>query len=342
MKKKYSSVINQFNKKHILVVGDLILDQYIQGSVSRISPEAPVPVVLEEKSFVTPGGAANVAHNLRSLSAKVSIVGRVGKDSEGRVLISELKKKGIKTDGIFINSRVPTITKTRVIAQHQQVVRIDREKSRLGLSPKLEAQIKKFVKKNINKFDAIILSDYGKGLLTPELVGFFCALAISKKKVITVDPKVEHFTYYQGVTAITPNLKEAENAIKNIKITSELGDSLKVRVEKLITDSQINLAGRELLKFLNLQSLLITLGEKGMRVFEKGKKPVNIATQARDVFDVSGAGDTVIATFTLSVASGAKTVEAADIANFAAGVVVGKMGAVAIEKAELLEAIKKG
>ena len=334
-----AKIIAQFSRKKILVVGDIILDRYIQGSVSRISPEAPVPVVLEEKSFYTPGGSANVAHNLSSLGAQVIQVGKIGNDFEGQILKRELKKKGVNTMGIFIDKNIHTVTKTRVIAHHQQVVRIDREKVRPLGDEGVNRKILNFINNHIDEVDAVIISDYGKGFITAELVSFLCSLALEKKKVITVDPKVEHFTYYHCVTAITPNLREAENAIRNIKISDGSGRNLRIQKDRLETDEDINLAGEELLKFLDLECLLITLGERGMRLFERGKKSISIKTQAREVFDVSGAGDTVISVFTLGLTLNITKHQAAKLANAAAGIVVGKMGAVAVTKEELLAVV---
>ncbi len=338
--KNYTNIINKFNKKNILVIGDVILDQYIRGSVSRISPEAPVPVVLQEEAFFTPGGAANVAQNLSSLGANVALIGRIGNDVEGEIFKKELKRKKISTRGLLIDKKSPTITKIRVIAQHQQIVRIDREKVNAHENKEFIQGISNFIQKYLADFDAVIISDYGKGLITPELINFICAQAKAKNKILTVDPKVEHFSYYRNVTTITPNLKEAENAIRNIKITENTSKRLKVHSDKLKSDQDINLAGQELLKYLELDSLLLTLGEHGMRLFEKGKKPFSIKTKAIEVYDVSGAGDTVISVFTLSLAAGSDKRQAADIANFAAGIVVEKMGAVAVTKKELLDALR--
>jgi D-beta-D-heptose 7-phosphate kinase/D-beta-D-heptose 1-phosphate adenosyltransferase len=338
----YQQICSKFSRKNILVIGDVILDQYIQGTVSRISPEAPVPVVLEKKSFYTPGGAANVAHNLKGLTAQVTLVGRVGSDPEGQILKRQLKLKGVDVRAIFVDKELPTICKTRVIAQHQQVVRIDREKVNASGNKNIERKIFNFISKNVAAYDAVIISDYGKGLITPELVNFVRAQALSHKKIITVDPKVEHFGYYRNVTAITPNLKEAENAIRNIKITSTSERQLAIHSDKLEDDQDINKAGAELLRYLELDALLITLGERGMRLFEEGKRPVFIETRAQEVFDVTGAGDAVISAFTLSLTAGATKLQASEIANFAGGVVVGKMGAVAVTKEELLNVISSG
>ncbi len=338
--KNYTNIINKFHKKNILVIGDVILDQYIRGKVSRISPEAPVPVILQEESFFTPGGAANVAQNLSSLGANVALIGRIGADIEGQIFKKELKSRKISTRGLFVDESFPTITKTRVIAQHQQVVRIDKEKTGVLEDKKLVQKIVNFVKKYLGSFDAVVISDYGKGMITPDLIRFLCQQAKKEGKVLTVDPKVENFSYYRNVTAITPNLKEAENAIRNIKITENTSQNLKIHSDKLKTNADIDLAGKELLKYLELDSLLMTLGEHGMRLFEKGKKPFSIKTKAIEVYDVSGAGDTVISVFTLCLAAGSDKRQAADIANFAAGIVVEKMGAVAVTKKELLDAIK--
>lgn len=337
----YKKIISKFGKRKILVVGDIILDRYIRGTVTRISPEAPVPIVLEKESFFMPGGAANVAQNLSSLGSKVVQVGKIGHDFEGQILKRLLKKKGVDISGVFVDKHVPTITKTRVIAQHQQVVRIDKEKENESGDEATNEKIKHFIQKHFDDFDAVIISDYGKGLITPELVTFLRNLALTKKKVITVDPKVGHFSYYRQVTCITPNLKEAENAIRNIKITSTSPGDLAIHTEKLDSDEKIKLAGQELLKYLDLESLLITLGEQGMQLFEKGKKPVHIKTKAREVFDVTGAGDAVVSVFTLALTAGANKFQAADLSNLAGGIVVGKIGAVAVTRQELLDALKE-
>lgn len=335
----YRHILNRFSKKKILVIGDVILDKYIRGSVSRISPEAPVPIVLEKETFFNPGGASSVAHNISSLGGKVTVVGRIGFDQEGRILKKELKKNKINTDAIFEDRLYPTILKTRIMAHHQQVIRLDREDTSKG-SETVNENILKFIEKNVSKFDAVIISDYGKGMITSELIHKVCQVCRAKKKIVTVDPKVEHFSFYQGVTCITPNLKEAENAIRNIKITSKT-PTLDVDSDKLKDEETIEKAGWELLRYLRLESLLITLGEHGMKLFETGKKVVTIHTKAKEVFDVTGAGDAVISVFTLALTAGATKAQAADIANFAAGVVVGKMGAVPVEKDELVEVLKE-
>jgi len=335
---KYKKIINKFKGKRLLVVGDLILDHYIKGNVSRISPEAPVPIVLQSESFYTPGGSANVANNLSSLGADVTVVGKVGHDFEGGLLKRELKKRKIRLDGVFTEVGAQTIVKTRIIAQHQQVVRVDREKpgSSDGFN---EKKIWPFIQKFVNQCDAIIISDYGKGMVDPSFSEKIAYAANKKGIPITVDPKLEKFKLYGKVTSITPNKKEAEAAL--MLVPEDLRETFGVRSGKLNTKEDIERAGKVFLEYLDIESILITLGEQGMYLFESGQKPFPIATQAREVFDVSGAGDTVISVFTLALAAGASKRHAADIANYAAGVVVGKMGAVAVTKEELLEAIKE-
>lgn len=336
----YKQLIASFKGKKILVLGDVILDQHIRGTVSRVSPEAPVPIVLQDgEPTYSPGGAANVASNLKSLGANVTLVGRIGSDSEGKIFLNSLKKSKISTKGIFKDQGISTIIKTRIVAHHQQVLRLDREQNN-DLSSKTLNKLQNFLTKNINRYDAIILSDYGKGLLSKALIEFTCDLSRREKKIITVDPKVEHFSYYEGVTSITPNRKEAENAIRNIKITHSASHRLGLNSDCLKTLPDVERAGQQLLKFLKLESLLITLGEQGMCVFEKGQKTKQISTRAREVFDVTGAGDTVIAVFTLALSAGATKFQAADLANYAAGIVVGKMGAVAVTRDDLFSAVK--
>jgi len=336
--KNIINIPNKFKDRKILVIGDIMLDRHIVGSVSRISPEAPVPVVLEDQRFETLGGAANVANNLCALGARVLQVGIVGNDAEGRILREKLSQAGIDTAGIFVDDRYPTVTKTRVMARHQQVVRIDRE-TRAGHGS--HAAIRRFVRDRLKRVDAVIISDYGKGLIDAELVGSVCRQARKENKIITVDPKVEHFNYYRQVTCITPNRRETENAIRNLKIQHNAGKRLNVSNDCLATDEAIDRAGQELVKYLRLESLLITLGEQGMRLFVHDQPPCSIPTHAQDVYDVTGAGDAVISVFTLALVAGATKQQAAQMANRAAGIVVGKLGAVAVTAEELIEAAQQ-
>lgn len=336
---KYTSILSKFKNRNLLVVGDLVLDQYIKGSVTRISPEAPVPIVLQQESFYTPGGAANVANNLASLGAQVTLVGKIGDDIEGAILTKELAKRHIKTNGLFIDPTMPTIFKTRIIAQHQQVVRVDRESPSTSDEDATKLnKIYPFLKKNLKTFDAVIVSDYGKGLIDKELLDLIHQLAVAKKTPVIVDPKVDDLRFYGQVTSITPNKKEAELALKAVPESAR--QAFGIISTKLDGPKDIEANGRGLLSYLGLESLLVTLGEHGMYLFENGKKPFPIPTRAQEVYDVSGAGDTVISVFALSLAAGATKAQAADIANYAAGVVVGKMGAVAITMDELKAALK--
>lgn len=331
-------IINNFHKANILLVGDLILDEYIWGNVERISPEAPVPVVWAKKRTFVPGGAANVANNIRSLDAGVCLVGVIGSDENKNILLSELKKRKINTRGIFIERKRHTTVKTRIVAGHQQVVRVDWEHTD-SLSDELNAQILKFIKSNIGNFDAIIIEDYGKGVVNMRLLKELITLAHSHKKIITVDPKEEHFQFYRGVTSITPNRRELENAIRNLKI-KDTANKFKLNTDKLFTDKDIGLAAKQILKYLNLKSILVTLGEQGMKLFENNGQITHIPTVAQEVFDVSGAGDTVVACYTLALSCGADKLEAAHIANFAAGIVVGKLGTAVTNRKELLERLQ--
>ncbi len=330
-------IIKKFPQARILVLGDLVLDEYIWGDVQRISPEAPVPVVWANKHSYVLGGAANVANNINSLGARVCICGVVGKDKNAEILLSQLKKQGISQEGILRVAKRHTTVKTRIIAGHQQVVRLDWEHTD-SLLQSSNAKLYDFIEKNIAKFHAIIIEDYGKGVINPWLAKMVIDLARRKNRIITVDPKEEHFQYYAGTTSITPNRKEAESAVRNLKI-QDTTNTFKINTDRLMTDKDLERAGRELLRYLKLDSLLITLGEGGMSLFED-RQISHIPTQAQEVFDVSGAGDTVIATFTLSLACGASKLEAAHIANFAAGIVVSKIGTATVSRRELLERIK--
>ena len=332
------NIIHKFKQAKILVVGDLILDEYIWGSVERISPEAPVPVLWANKRTFVPGGTANVANNIGSFGAQVDLLGVTGDDANAKILLQELKKRKINTQGIFQEKNRHTTVKTRILAGHQQVVRVDWEHTH-DLTGELNKKKLNFIKKNIKFFDAVIIEDYGKGVINLALLKELISLARSFKKIITVDPKEENFKYYCGVTAITPNRKELENAIRNLKL-QDTTSRFKISTDKLFIDQDVDLAAREILEYLNLDSILITLGEQGMKLLEANGRLTHIPTVAQEVFDVSGAGDTVISTFTLALCAGASKLEAAHIANFAAGIVVGKLGTAVTSTAELLERVQ--
>jgi D-glycero-beta-D-manno-heptose-7-phosphate kinase len=322
-KKNIEKIMGKFSNIKVLVIGDLILDEFLWGDVSRISPEAPVPVVWVKSESFMPGGAANVVNNIRALGGKTYICGVVGKDERGKILTEELRKKGVDVGGIFVDGDRMTTLKTRVVAHHQQVVRIDKEKME-GLAGGITARMVEYVKRIINDIDAIIIEDYGKGVISAGLLEGVMKLAKRHKKIVTVDPKEENFHYYKGVTAITPNHHEAAKAA-GVKVNDDGG---------------ILAAGKALLNRLKCESVLVTLGENGMQLFEKQGRITRIPTVAQEVYDVSGAGDTVIGTFTLALAAGAAMPEAAYIANFAAGIVVGKVGIATVTPEEILEKFK--
>lgn len=320
---RLKNIIRHFEKSSVLVVGDLMLDEFIWGRVSRISPEAPVPVVWATSESVMPGGASNVANNVRSLGGNVYLAGVVGDDERGSLLLSELAARNVFTEGIVRESERPTTLKTRVIAHSQQVVRIDREKIE-DISKDTVGKLLDFSKKIIDDVDAVIIEDYGKGVIVPQLLSPLIKLAKKHGKIITVDPKESHFLMYKNVTAITPNYYEAAKAVG-------------ARLEE---SASIDDIGKKFLKQMNCEVALVTLGENGMCVFEKSGRITKIPTVAQEVYDVSGAGDTVISAYTLAVSSGAKTIEAAHIANCAAGIVVGKVGIAVTTQDELIEKIK--
>jgi D-beta-D-heptose 7-phosphate kinase/D-beta-D-heptose 1-phosphate adenosyltransferase len=337
--KNYNKILKEFTGKHVLVIGDLIVDQYVKGQVDRISPEAPVPIVLQEHMFFTPGGAANVANNLSSLGARVTLAGLIGPDQEGKLLKGLLAERNICTEGVFVDKKGVTTLKTRVFAHQQQVVRIDRE--RIFEDPQdvfYKASVAPFLRKNFSGFSAVVVSDYGKGMVQARLMEDVSLLANKAGIPLVVDPKVEHLKYYGQVTAITPNRKETENALKALE--PETRKAFGITTTRLGSLEAVKSAASGLLKYLGIESLLVTLGEDGMCLFEKGRAPLHIPTRAREVFDVSGAGDSVISVFALALASGADKKAAADIANHAAGIVVGKIGAASATQEELAASLK--
>lgn len=326
-KKRFIEIIGNFSKAHILVIGDFILDQFVWGNVSRISPEAPVPVVDVKRESFMPGGSLNVANNIRSLKGIAYPCGVVGRDLFGRMLLKTMRQQGIETGGVVYEPGRPTTVKTRVIAHSQQMVRFDRENTE-DISAENLNKILKFVRQRIKDMNVVILEDYGKGVMQPFLLKEVVAISKKFKKPVIVDPKEKHFDYYHGVTCISPNRKEAYGGYERT-----MGPW-----NKPPTLEQV---GWSLMKKLGLDSVLITLGEDGMALFEKGQKITKIPTAAREVYDVSGAGDTVIATLALALAAGAKMQESAKIANLAAGIVVGKLGTATVTPEELAEAIRK-
>ncbi len=322
------SIIDSFAKIKVGIIGDVMLDKYIFGKVRRISPEAPVPVVEVTKEKVSCGGAANVCSNISSLGGGVNIVSIVGGDRAGRILLDLLSSmKSVSTDFVIeIKSHITT-QKTRIIAEHQQVVRVDREE-KLNLSSSVKDKLKENIKKVIENSDVIILSDYGKGVLSREIIEFSIDFAKRKRVAIFVDPKIEHFMAYRGVTSMTPNVHEAFGGMRRIENFDEKA------IENL---------GQEIIKKLSLPTLIITRSEHGMSVFEKKSSTIQIThipTTAKEVFDVTGAGDTVISVVSLSYAVCRNILKSAAIANYAAGIVVSKIGSASVSPLELKETIK--
>ena len=315
-RKRLTRIVGGFSKKRVLVLGDLMLDRYIWGDVSRISPEAPVPVVEVKEDSLCLGGAGNVARNILSLGGAAILAGIVGNDKEGQWIQDQIPGK----KGIFADSARPTTVKTRIIARHQQVVRVDQER-KSAVTPELEEKLLDFIGRE--KYDGLLISDYNKGIVNASLAGKALALAAEKRVPVFVDPKVEHFRLFSPVTLLTPNHIEAEKIV---------GHACR-------SDEQVAAAGLEILSRISTRYLIIKRGEHGMAVFGGRKRPVLIPTVAREVFDVTGAGDTVIAAASLALLVGAKIEEAAVIANAAAGIVVGKVGTAVATPEELLTAL---
>ncbi|MCX7910903.1 MAG: D-glycero-beta-D-manno-heptose-7-phosphate kinase [Endomicrobia bacterium] len=323
-KQKLLSIIKKFHDKKILVVGDIMLDKYVWGEVERISPEAPVPVVDVKKETQNLGACGNVAYNIVSVGAKAYIVTVVGNDLYAEEIKNMLLSRGINIDGVFSDNTRPTTVKTRIIAQSQQIVRVDKE-SRVQITASLFEKIRNYIEDIKSKIDGILISDYGKGVITKSLLSYLIKLSKKLDIPITVDPKIEHFMEYKKVTVLTPNLNEATQGMRLHK--------------KPKTEQEIYELGKKILKKLNPEALVITRGPDGMTLFEK-EKIYHIPTRAKEVYDVTGAGDTVVALLTLSLTAGADFVSGCEISNFAAGVVVGKVGTATVSKEELEEVIK--
>lgn len=314
-------ILDNFKNIKIGVVGDLMLDDYIYGTVERISPEAPVPVVnVKEEKFVL-GGAANVVNNLASLGAKTICFGVIGNDANGERLLGAFSEKNIDVSGLIRDKERTTIVKRRIIGSNQQLLRIDWEDI-TPISTFLEYALLKNIESKIDELDAVILSDYDKGVLTPMVAKEIVRMCRERGKIVTVDPKPKNAMNYFGATSMTPNRKEAKEC---------LGMERATNMEEV---------GKELKNKLQLDNLLLTRSEEGMSLFIEDRI-VNIPTFAKEVYDVTGAGDTVISVFTLAAASGVSWHEAAKIANTAAGVVVGKMGTSTVTKDEIVEFYKR-
>lgn len=312
-------LLQKFSQAKILVVGDIMWDKYIHGEVSRISPEAPVPVLLVNKEEYTPGGAANVLKNLQALQVSCGVVGVVGSDDNGKAMQEELYKLANLNSFIPALKDRPTISKTRLIARHQQLLRVDREVART-LPNDIQQQMINFIDQNASQYQAMILSDYDKGLLNPSLIKQIIAIAQKHNVYVAVDPQVKNFLHYQKANVITPNEAEA---------------SAGVHFDFPQNNLQTKNLAHEIFEKLNLSELLITRSERGMALLNQNKEMAFLPTIASEVYDVTGAGDTVISVFTSAKAAGGNSLAAALLANIAGGLVVKKFGSAVVSNEEI-------
>jgi D-glycero-beta-D-manno-heptose-7-phosphate kinase len=311
--------------RRVMVLGDVMLDEFLWGTVARISPEAPVPVVEVTRQSYHLGGAGNVAANVCALGGTAVLAGVVGSDAAAERVRESLGEAGVQAGLVSSDSGRPTTVKTRIVAHHQQVVRADRERSD-DITAALEDALIGRLRGALPSSSALVVSDYQKGVVTPRLMRTAVALARRRGIPVLVDPKVRHFPLYRGVSLLTPNQLEAEQAT-GIRIRGE---------------DDLLAAGARILRKLRCEAALVTRGEQGMSLFEAGSRPLHIPTSAREVFDVTGAGDTVIATAAIALYAGARMHEAARLANYAAGVVVGKLGTATATLDEVMAAVEAG
>jgi D-beta-D-heptose 7-phosphate kinase/D-beta-D-heptose 1-phosphate adenosyltransferase len=322
------SIVAGFSGKRVLAIGDLMLDEFIWGKVSRISPEAPVPIVNVTGESYYPGGAANVARNLRELTPSTAVIGLAGTDAAGSRLMELLRRCGIDTRGVLQDSGVRTTVKTRIIARSQQVVRVDREE-RANLSPAQEEHVLAEVDRATNEVDAIVVADYGKGFLTQRIADHVCRLARERGKILAVDPHPHTSLEWHGATAMKPNRAEAFLAAGMAAADPGPDPS---------SDAVLMEVGQRLRRRWGCKLLLITLGEQGMLLLEDGREPFHTPARAKEVFDVSGAGDTAISALAMALAAGATPRQAAELANCASGIAVGKLGTATVGTKELAAA----
>jgi rfaE bifunctional protein kinase chain/domain len=319
---RLQTLFDNLSGKRVAVIGDLMLDRYFWGSVTRISPEAPVPVVEVESESTRLGGAANVANNIASLGGTPFMVGVVGDDDSGKALTAIVKESGFPSEGILVDPPRPTTVKTRVIAHHQHVVRVDREvKNDIG--ERVQSRILDVLQRNAGTLDAIIIEDYNKGVVVKSLIKELVGFAKKNRIIITVDPKFNNFFEYKQVTVFKPNRKETEEAL-GVRLNDQ---------------ASVEEAGRTLLQRLDAGNVLLTLGERGMTLVEGDGQMTHVPTAARQVADVSGAGDTVISTLTMMLAAGGSIREASMLANVAGGIVCGEVGIVPIKADELRKTV---
>src|SRR3954451_9608084 len=328
---RLEQILERAASRRITVIGDLMLDEFVWGKVGRISPEAPVPIVEVTGESLYPGGAANVARNLREFVDHVAVIGMLGKDRSGRQLRELLAEQNIDTSRAIEEEKFRTIVKTRMRALHQQVVRVDREKILTPSSAQIAMAVAA-VLDSIKGTDAIIFEDYGKGFVTTELVTQVARDAAAARKIVAADPNPRHSVDWRGVTVVKPNRAEAFLAA---------GIPWRDADEAPTKDTELERTGEALLKKWETQYVLITLGEHGMMLFQQSQAPHYIRTKARQVFDVSGAGDTAIALFTLGLVSGATPIEAAEIANYGSAVVVSKLGTATVTRDELIASFRE-
>lgn len=324
-------ILSRAREVPILVIGDVMLDQFIWGRVARISPEAPVPVVEFQRESVMPGGAANVARNLTALNVRTKLFGVAGKDESARTLKRLLREEHVECDGILSSKARPTSIKTRIIAHQQQVVRVDRERND-DIEDRTTARLMLAIEHQLPGCAAVIVGDYGKGVITQRLLDRLKVLCRGRGIWLSFDPKPVHALDLTSLSLITPNRKEAfelAGVHDGFRTANPLEDSDLMKVQEM------------LLRKLQSALLLITLGDQGMLLCRRGEAPFHIPTVAQEVYDVSGAGDTVIATFTLAIAAGASPIEAAILSNHAAGVVVGKVGTATVTPDELIGSFKR-
>ncbi|MGH7770713.1 MAG: D-glycero-beta-D-manno-heptose-7-phosphate kinase [Candidatus Binatia bacterium] len=325
LKKRLLTLLSRFRRCHLLVVGDLILDRFIWGDVERISPEAPVPVLRVISESFRPGGAANVVHNIRTLGGRVTVCGVVGRDETGKRLVQTLREIGVSPAGVFLEANFQTTQKSRIIARprHQQIVRLDRENHGEIRSRALKG-VRQFVERQVTRCDGIVISDYGKGVIHPELLELVADLIERKNLLCVEDPKKENFARYRNATLLTPNKEEASQA-SGIEIRDEIS---------------LREAGRRLVHMWQAKAVLITRGPEGMSLFRPGREVKHFSTEPHELFDVTGAGDTVVAASSLALASGSTYEEAAVLANLAAGLVGDEVGTVAVPFQKLKRAVQ--
>ena len=325
-RKRAAQLLKKFARRRVLVVGDLMLDRYVYGSVTRISPEAPVPVVKVVRETSMPGGASNVAGNIRALGGQAAVAGMIGKDAAGVELRWLLTHAGVDVECAMMFAGAGTIVKERIIAERQQVVRVDFERSATW-SPRQSEKFLALLALELDRADGVIIEDYGKGAVTQAVVDLVLAKAAKRGLPVGLDPKDGHELAFQGITVATPNRKEA------FAIAGVVDPGAKVDP---LADKALRKTGEILMAKWAAENLAITLGAQGMYLLSRGQAPRHVPTRAREVFDVSGAGDTVIAACVTALAAGAKFIEAAELANVAAGVVVGKLGTASCAPEELL------